>query len=285
MDPLVRLDQVTKHYSGKTVLSSVSLDLRTGQTVLLQGANGSGKSTLIQLIGGWIPPTSGRRLLCERQSLRIGYMPDRFPRLKFTSGEYLMHMGQIQGLPKDGLRRKIRELHSLLNLPAADIPLREMSKGMLQKVNFMQAILSEPDLLLLDEPLSGLDAASVPLLIDTLLGLKQREVTIVISAHEPELLQGVADRVIHVANATLAEPFADDREDREQEGLARKMRILCRLSVTDNGIFAPAEPGILDASVHQGLTQLMVREEHVDRLLLLILQNGGSIIEVSRKGA
>ncbi|SET86797.1 ATP-binding cassette domain-containing protein [Paenibacillus sp. NFR01] len=285
MDPIVRLDQVTKRYSRKTVLSSVSLDLRPGQTVLLQGANGSGKSTLIQLIGGWIPPTSGRRLIRERQPLRIGYMPDRFPRLKFTSGEYLMHMGQIQGLPKEGLRKTIRELHTLLNLPAADIPLREMSKGMLQKVNFMQAILAEPDLLLLDEPLSGLDAASVPLLIGTLLGLKQREVAIVISAHEPELLQGVADRVIHVANASLAEPFADNRQDHDREGYERQMRILCRLSVTENEIFAPAEPGILDASVHQGLTQLTIHEAHVDRLLLLILQNGGSIIEVSRRGA
>ncbi|WP_151735321.1 ATP-binding cassette domain-containing protein [Paenibacillus tengchongensis] len=279
-EPIVELKQVTKSYPGKLVLSSVSLAIRRGEAMLLVGGNGSGKSTLIRLIGGFTAPTSGSRQVHEARPPKIGFMPDRFPKHKFTSEEYLMHMGRIQGLPKEGLGRRIHDLHALYGLPLASQPMRSFSKGMLQKVNLMQAVLTAPDLLLLDEPLSGLDDPSVQELCGALQELKEQNVAIVISTHEPAALTGIADRIITVQNASLLEkkPEAPGPEE-------ASIQVVCRLP---GGALHPdpaAHPGLLSAVRAGGQTRLTVRADVCDQLLLQILQAGGSILEVTRRGA
>ncbi|OWA36634.1 hypothetical protein B9G55_00705 [Saccharibacillus sp. O16] len=183
--PMLMLDQVSRRYGTRTVLHNLSFSLHKGQSLILRGGNGSGKSTLLKLVAGMIPTSSGtvRR---NGRHLRIGFAPDRLPKLRLTSEEYLTHMGRIAGMNKVNLSRRIEELHDLLELPAGSSSLMlHYSKGMLQKVNLMQAVLNEPSLLLLDEPFSGLDTASSNQLLSLLHGMRAQGTAIMTALHDP----------------------------------------------------------------------------------------------------
>lgn len=277
MNAMIELINISKHYSNKKVLTSINLSIYKGETLMLLGANGSGKSTLIKLIGDFIHPTSGLRKVNELQPL-ISYMPDRFPKHKFNSEEYLTHMGSIQGIKKAELNHRIKELHALFHLQITDQPIQYFSKGMLQKVNMMQAMLSKPDLLLLDEPFSGLDVSAKLVMVNALHDLKRQGVTIVISTHELAMLQKIADRVITVREGSL---FEEEPQFYSEESVL----ITCRYPVSDTSDTVLSQPGIISHSTDNDLTHLYVREDCCDHLLLELLQAGGSIIEVVRKGA
>ncbi|GGN96949.1 ABC transporter ATP-binding protein [Saccharibacillus kuerlensis] len=183
--PLLTLENVDRSYGSRQVLADISLTLHRGESMILRGGNGSGKSTLLKLTAGIIPTSKGRVVWGER-NLRIGFAPDRLPKLRLTSEEYLTHMGKIAGMPNDDLHLRIKELHTLLDLPAGSSSmLIHYSKGMLQKVNLMQACLCEPDLLLLDEPFSGLDTDSSEKLLTLLHGLRVKGTAVVTALHDP----------------------------------------------------------------------------------------------------
>ncbi|MBP1996365.1 ATP-binding cassette domain-containing protein [Paenibacillus eucommiae] len=275
--PLVTLADITKKYSSRLVLSSVSLTIHSGQTLILQGSNGSGKSTLIKIIGGFIDPTSGQRIVSGLHTPFISYMPDRFPKHRFSSMEYLMHMGSIQRIEKNALKQRILELHSLFRLKLDDQPMRYFSKGMLQKVNMMQAALSKPDLLLLDEPFSGLDAATMIEMVNVLEHLKKQHVTIVISTHELHLLEQLADRMITVKDASLF-------ESNHLSAAEATMLIVCKFPELQQAHHLFQHPSILSSYHEHGATYYRVNALEADTLLLAILQAGGSIIEVTKKG-
>lgn len=183
--PLLTLESVKKTYGTREVLADITLQLDRGESLILRGGNGSGKSTLLKLIAGIIPASGGRTSISAR-GLRIGFAPDRLPKLRMTSGEYLTHMGRIAGMPKNLLAARIEELHALLELPF-DSPslLIHYSKGMLQKVNLMQACLTRPNLILLDEPFSGLDTNSSEQLLTLLHGLRAEGAAVVTALHDP----------------------------------------------------------------------------------------------------
>lgn len=206
-------------------------------------------------------------------------MPDRFPKLKFTSEEYLQHMGSIQGIKKAELHHRIKELHSLFHLQITDQPMRYFSKGMLQKVNMMQAMLSKPDLLLLDEPLSGLDVSTKLVMVNALHELKKQGVTIVISTHEIAMLQKITDRVVTIKEASLVE------QEEQLIYTGESVLITCRFTESDVSDAFLSQMGVISTSTENDLTHLYVREDYCDNLLLEILQAGGSIIKVVRKGA
>lgn len=279
MNSIVVLENITKSYSAQEVLSSISLTINEGQTYILLGSNGSGKSTLIKIIGGFINPTAGQRITNQLQQPTIGFMPDRFPKHRFTSEEYLMHMGYIQGLKKNDLQKRIKELHSLFHLQLGNQPMRYFSKGMLQKVNMMQAILSNPDLLLLDEPLSGLDASSMLEIVNVLDELKKQNVTIVISTHETAMLQRITDRIITVKDGLLLEHEVNHVVNEEPA------LVVCKFSELEQANHFLSYRGLISSSTINNLTHFYVSEHSCDNLLLEILQAGGSILNVVRKGA
>jgi ABC-2 type transport system ATP-binding protein len=151
------LQDVSKRYSrrGPWVLRGVSVEIRGGTLTSIVGANGSGKSTLLRIAAGLVSPSGGTTHIPER----IGYLPERQPaRLKFTGAEYLAGMGRIKGLPATAARAKADELLGRLGLqPGAEAPWEILSKGNRQKVLIAQAFLAPSDLVVLDEPASGLD--------------------------------------------------------------------------------------------------------------------------------
>ncbi|MFF0724099.1 ATP-binding cassette domain-containing protein [Streptomyces sp. NPDC004134] len=157
----MRLDGVGRRYGrrGPWVLRGVDLRVPAGALVRVEGANGGGKSTLLRLLAGIDLPSAGR--VADRPA-RTAYVPERFPAaLPLTALGYLTHLGRVQGLRGAEARRRAGEwLERFGAGESARTPLDELSKGGSQKVAVAQALLAEPELLVLDEAWTGLDAGA-----------------------------------------------------------------------------------------------------------------------------
>ncbi|ASA22133.1 ATP-binding cassette domain-containing protein [Paenibacillus donghaensis] len=220
---VMELVQVTKIYSGVAVLEEISLKVKPGTATAVLGHNGSGKSTLLSVMAGLVQPTSGQ-LMRTMPGLSIGYAPEAFPAVRFTPEQYLRSMGRIRGMTPAAVEITMEKLLRDLDLkPFSNQPMPCFSKGMLQKVNLMQSLLTRPGLLLLDEPLSGLDAASMEACTELLLQLKQEGTAMMFSAHEPLLVEALADNV-HLLQAGRT---VEVMEAKAYLGLAASVSILC----------------------------------------------------------
>jgi ABC-type Mn2+/Zn2+ transport system ATPase subunit len=191
----VRLEAVSKRYGWRQpwVVRDVSLDIQPGRLVRLEGKNGTGKSTLLRMIAGVSVPTKGT--VTGRSA--TGFVPERFPPgLPFTAQDYLAHLGRIQGLDGDALDARIEVcLGRLGGLEFAGVPMRNMSKGMCQKVAVAQALLPESGMLVLDEAWTGLDSDARAALDEVVAERLAEGCSVVFVDHDPRRLEHLeADR-------------------------------------------------------------------------------------------
>ena len=130
----------------------------------------------------------------------IHYVPEHFPKMNLTSAQYLSYMGKLDQLSSAELETRIHELsEEFFVLDMLNIPMKHLSKGSLQKIGVIQAMLKEPDILLLDEPLSGQDVMSQQIFIRKIKEMQKHNVTILMSCHEPYLVDAIADEVYEFA--------------------------------------------------------------------------------------
>jgi ABC-2 type transport system ATP-binding protein len=203
---VLELINVSKLFSGITAVDNVSFSAPPGEITGYLGPNGSGKSTTMKMITGLIEPTSGRILfrgeriehdwVAYKQSL--GYVPEEphlYPHL--TGIEYLVMVAQLRGLPGKAAAQKIEGLLQLFGLQGdRHVAISSYSKGMRQKVLLSAALLHNPDLILLDEPFSGLDVASAQVLRGLMQELAARGKVVLFSSHELEIVERVCSRVV-----------------------------------------------------------------------------------------
>jgi len=216
---ILDVDRVTKRFAGHTAVDALSLSVPPGVIYGLLGPNGAGKSTTIRMIMNIYVPDSGAVRLFgtagtgQDYSARIGYLPEeRGLYAKMRVLDVLLFLAEMKGMDRRVARPKAVEWLSRLGL--ADWRLRkvnELSKGMQQKVQFISTILHEPDLLVMDEPFSGLDPVNSQVLKDTVLDLRRRGKTILLSTHIMEQAEKICDSVCIIArgrkllDGTLAE--------------------------------------------------------------------------------
>ncbi|MBW0102204.1 ATP-binding cassette domain-containing protein [Pseudonocardia sp. KRD291] len=170
----MRLVDVGKSYRpGAPVLTGIDLQLEPGVPFVLHGANGSGKSTLLRIAAGCETPTTGR---VESRPDVVGYLPDRFPALlRLPARRYLRHLAAIRRVPAEDAARTGEAVLTELGFSGEDgEPMAALSKGNAQKVGLAQALSCGADLLVLDEPWSGLDDAAVAALDERLAALRVR---------------------------------------------------------------------------------------------------------------
>ncbi len=203
---MLELRAVSKLYSGIPAVKDVSFIARSGEVTGYLGPNGSGKSTTLKMITGLIEPSDGRILFrgepIEKNRIawrqRLGYVPEEpqlYPHL--TGAEYLEMVGQLRGLPDRLLAEKVEGFLKLLGLHGDRyVPISSYSKGMRQKVLLAAALLHNPDLVLLDEPFSGLDVNSALVLRDLISQLAHRGKVVLFSSHELEIVERVCSRVV-----------------------------------------------------------------------------------------
>jgi len=218
---VLELRHVTKRYPGTTAVKDVSFAARRGEVTGYLGPNGSGKSTTLKMITGLIEPTEGEILFdgerIQRDPMayrrRLGYVPEEphlYPHL--TGAEYLEMVGQLRGLPPRRLAEKIDTFLRLVSLHEDRyVPISSYSKGMRQKVLLVAALLHNPDLVLLDEPFSGLDVNSALVLRALITELAARGKTVLFSSHELETVERVSARVIILHKGRVV---ADDSIER-----------------------------------------------------------------------
>jgi ABC-2 type transport system ATP-binding protein len=218
---LIRLIQLTKRYGKFTAVDNIDLVIPTGELFGFLGPNGAGKTTTFRMIAGILRPTSGTVEIGGIDVLhrpldakaRLGFIPDRpFVYDKLTGGEFLRFAAALYGQQGPSVERRIDELLELFELSRWKDELTESySHGMRQKLIICGALVHRPEVIVVDEPMVGLDPKSARLLKDLFRQFVDRGGTVLMSTHTLEVAETMCDRIaiIHggriVANGTMAE--------------------------------------------------------------------------------
>jgi ABC-2 type transport system ATP-binding protein len=205
VQPALRLQGVEKSFGAQRAVSALDLAVPKGETCGLIGPSGAGKTTSIRLIMSILFPDSGQVEVLGRASAleakdRVGYLPEeRGVYRKMKVGAFLKYLAGLKGTPESAALSRARELLSQLGLD--DIlqkKCEDLSKGMLQRVQFVGSILHKPELLILDEPFSGLDPVSVRMLKSVVADERRRGTTILFSTHVMAQAEELCDRVVMI---------------------------------------------------------------------------------------
>ncbi|NPC92066.1 ABC transporter ATP-binding protein [Bacillus sp. WMMC1349] len=206
---MLKINHVTKKFGSFTAVDHLTLDIPEKQMFGLLGANGAGKTTTFRMILGLLNATEGNVTWKDKPinynvSNRIGYLPEErglYPKLKVK--DQLAYLGRLKGMTK---QNALKEMHNWLErfhvTEYADKRVEELSKGNQQKIQFITAVLHKPELLILDEPFSGLDPVNVELLKEAVIALKDSGVSIVFSSHRMEHVEELCEYVCILQRGT-----------------------------------------------------------------------------------
>ncbi len=242
MLPIISLKGLSKNYGTKQVLDNITLDIHPGQILGYIGPNGAGKSTTVKILTGIIQDytgevtVNGKDLRTQIMDVKkmIGYVPELAELYDLlTPREYLHFIGKLYHISDEHIEDRSRKmLDSFGLLPNIDQRMDSFSKGMRQKVLLTAGLLNNPSIVILDEPLSGLDANAVILVKELLQVLKQEGKTIFYCSHMMDVVEKVSDRIVLIdkgriiANGTITELRQNNADTLEQ--------IFSRLTSSEN---------------------------------------------------
>lgn len=202
---MIRLENLTKKYGEFTAVSNLSLSIPKGEIFGFIGPNGAGKTTTIKMMGGIMDPTSGSIDICgismkdepEKAKRNIGFIPDR-PYLyeKLTGNEFLRFIGNLYGVDNKSFAARAEEKLNMFSLLAwADELIESYSHGMKQRLVMAAALLHDPEVIIVDEPMVGLDPVAVRMVKDLFKHLSRQGLTIFMSTHTLKIAEDVCDRI------------------------------------------------------------------------------------------
>lgn len=282
MKPIV-IDGLSKIYRGKwgkpvAALRELTLSVDAGEIVGFLGPNGAGKSTTIKTLVGLIRPTRGEVALFGQPvndvsaRRRIGYLPENPSFYEFlTAREYLVLVSRVFGLSGARQLREVERILELVDLTgAAGRPLRGYSKGMVQRLALAQTLVHDPDLYILDEPMSGLDPLGRVLVKNVMLDLKRRGKTVFFSTHVTADIEAVCDRVAVVTGGQLRS-LSEVRDilDKGIEGYVVQVANY------------PVDENVPDVRViSAGVCELYVSRQELPEFIVRIAQAGGEVLRI-----
>jgi len=242
---------LTKRYGGLLAVDRVNFSVQHGEVLGYLGPNGSGKSTTVNMIVGLLQPGSGTIALNGKSQAddpvgykeRIGYVPEEpFLYTHLTAAEYLTLVGRLRGMPQDALDRKVTELLKLFLLwDARYSTMTAFSKGMRQRVLLAAALLHNPDLLVLDEPFSGLDVNASLLFRSLITMFAAQGRMILFSTHRFDMVEKVCTRAVILSKGRLV---AEHVVSASRQGDSASLESLFH-RVTDQQDFTPVARDIL----------------------------------------
>ena len=244
--PVVSVDGLTFSYGRGQVLHGISFSIRKGEVVGLLGPNGAGKSTTIKILTGILPPGGGSVRIAGHvmptaaisAKKHVGYVPESAELFESLTGqEFLELMGRLQDVPEESLQIRIGRLLEQFHLSGYS-RLDEYSKGMRQKVLLSAALLHNPDIVMLDEPLSGLDVNAGLMVRDLIAALAADGKAILYSSHVLDIVERVCDRVLIIHEGRLiADGSLESLKASTQSGsLEDVFRQLTRVDETISGV-------------------------------------------------
>jgi ABC-2 type transport system ATP-binding protein len=260
---MVVIEGVRKRYwrRGPWVLDGVDLTIESGAVTVIVAGNGIGKSTLLRIVAGASLPTSGR--IIGRPPI-VGYIPERAPTaMRMTARQYMTHVGRIRGMAPDKVQARTDELAERLALrPGPAVPISSLSKGNGQKVAVMQAFLTMPELLVVDEPATGLDSPATAELTKLINEAQEDGAAILMSAHQSAVPAG--GNLYRLIDGRIATETG------------RGMRVVLR--ATRSGLSTKDFAGLADILVDEP-GQVTLHTDDPDKLLLWALAEGWSLVE------
>jgi ABC-2 type transport system ATP-binding protein len=237
MEPIITIRNLFKSYGDKAVLKDINLDVYPGQVIGYIGPNGAGKSTTVKILCGLLTDYEGTVLVggldvkADTLAVKrvIGYVPELAELYDvLTPREYLAFSGALYGLDEATCEERIERMMAAFGLAAnIDQRMDSFSKGMRQKVLLASGILHNPDILILDEPLSGLDANSVIIVKELIGKLAKDGKTIFYCSHMMDVVEKVSDRIVLIdggriiANGTIEEMRAQGGDASLEQYFAR----------------------------------------------------------------
>ncbi len=206
MEIVLSVKNISKQFGKNTVVDQVSFDVYNGEILGVLGPNGAGKTTVIRSIMDIIRPDSGEiRFNFHNNNnflSEIGYLPEERGLYRDARVmDILLYLAQLKKYPKDRARKRVMEYLDRFNLRNAEkMRIKELSKGMAQKVQFIGAILHEPSILILDEPFSGLDPVSQDVFSEEIRNSAKNGVAVLLSSHQMNLVENLCDRIFMIHN-------------------------------------------------------------------------------------
>lgn len=210
---MIQLENISKRYEDTTVVHDLNLEIKQGEIVGIIGHNGAGKSTTMKMIAGLVEPTSGKISVMGQDiqkgsnikvKQKIGYLPEESPLYEaMTAEQYLLFFSELYQMPRQKALKRIDELLTSLDLLEKTKLTGEFSKGMKRKTAIARTLLHDPELLILDEPNSGLDPLTSFFIINYLKTLRREGKTIILSAHNLFHVETICDRVGIIKNGRL----------------------------------------------------------------------------------
>ncbi len=210
---ILKLESVCKNFNSREVLKGITLSLKKGEVFGFIGPNGAGKSTTMKIIMDFIKPTSGKVLIFGKDNKntevkrKVGFLPEHpYFYTNVTGREFLKFVQLTSEIGEDVFWDRVDEYAGKLEIGwALDKKLSEYSKGMLQRFGILQTVVCDPELLILDEPMSGLDPIGRRIVMDLILELKNKGKTVFFSTHILPDVERVCDRVGVIVNGSLTD--------------------------------------------------------------------------------
>jgi ABC-2 type transport system ATP-binding protein len=277
-DKAIVLKGIRKAFAGHVAVADLSLEVPRGSVFGLLGPNGAGKTTTLRMVLDVLGPDAGTVEILGKPADhaardRIGYMPEErglYPRMVLE--EQLVFMAAIKGVPRKEAHRRLGPWLERLGLTQwRKRKTNELSKGMQQKAQFVATVLHEPDILILDEPMSGLDPVGMDVMREVMLDLRRKGATLVLSSHQMEAVEKLCDRV---ALINRGEKVLDGSV---AEVKARHGKNTVVLAYDGDGAFLAALPGVakvtdfgqyVELRLQEGTDPQALLREAVERLRL-----------------
>ncbi len=272
---LLSLQHISKQYGNYRASDDISFDIPKGKIFGLLGPNGAGKTTLIRMITRILYPDSGKVLfndepLNDKHTENIGYMPEeRGLYKKMKVGEHLIYLGRLKGLSNAKAKENVNYWLKKFEIESwYGKNIEELSKGMSQKVQFIGTVLHDPELLILDEPFSGLDPINSKLIEDEIRAMSKKGKTIIFSTHRMEQVEEICNDIVLV-----------NRGKKILEGEIRELKLRFRENKFHIAYNGEIKNGLLNnlnvVQQREGEVTVKFEEEHKgNSLLKLFVEHG-----------
>ena len=252
---MIQVEGLTKEYGPRVAIDNLTFHAKKGEILGFLGPNGAGKTTTMRILSGYMPPTMGNAIVAGYDVVaesievrkRVGYLPETVPLYQdMTVFEYLNFMADLRKLPN--AEDHVEDVMEIVNIAErAESYIAALSKGLRQRVGLAQALLHEPEVLILDEPTIGLDPAQIIEVRNLIQGLGS-ERTVMLSTHILSEAQEVCNRVLIINKGRIV---AEDTPERLQEHLTGVQRVALKVAGDADGIQTVVEqvPGIKGLTV------------------------------------